>query len=68
MSKWNRLITVSDFLHAAVILGVLAVTAAGVSDELFDFSDVAIAARPTPSASVASGAQFAQAHRETDVK
>lgn len=56
MSKWNRLVTVSDFLHAAVILGVLAVSVAGVSDELFDFDDAAIAARPVPSASIASGA------------
>ena len=58
--------TINDFMHAVVISGALAVSALGLSDELFSFrgEDVlTVAASAIAGASVAYAAMLAQTSR-----
>ena len=55
MRQPNGFATISDLLHAVVIFGVLAVTAAGVSGELSIGSDVALAPTSQFNSSAAPG-------------
>ena len=67
MKRKSSLATINDFMHAVVISGALAVSALGLSDELFSFSreDVlAVAASAVTGASLAYAATLSQPSQE----
>jgi hypothetical protein len=66
MRKFKSIATVNDVLHAVAIAAVLAVSAIGVSDELFSLGDEAqlgMAVRVASAVSVAIGTPFVQPSR-----
>ena len=68
MEHKSSLATINDFMHAAVLSGVLFVTAFGLSDELFSFrgEDVlAVVASAVTGASLAYAATLAQPSQAT---
>ena len=67
MKLKSSLETINDFMHAVVISGALAVTALGLSDELFSFRGdgaVAIVASAVTGASLAYAATASQPSQE----
>ena len=67
MKRNSSLAKINDFMHAVVISGALAVSALGLSDELFSFSreDVlAVAASAVTGASLAYAATLSQPSQE----
>lgn len=71
MGHRSSFATVNDFLHAVVIFGVFAVSAIGLSGELFSFRSetaLSIATNSIAEASIAIGTPFVQPRRKTDVE